>query len=129
MIPLITVVVLSSALAIWNRRVVTNVFRRLLSTKEKADTLDFMDRLHVAEAEFEKDLEMWEKTCLQLKSRNEKIDETTRKSVMMLNLDLDFILAKLDEVSGDDEIKSMRKQLVDKFTAYAAKIDSLLAIN
>ncbi len=80
------------------------------------------DRLHKAEFEFREDLERLENKV----AKNGTIDAATRKSLSELNLELDFILSKVDLLSGDDEIRTLRKNLVSKFDGFAGRLDALL---
>lgn len=93
---------------------------------DKCNTLLLLDKIQFAEVDFKKDLDLLEHQCNLAKQKQMPINADTKKNLGLLNIDLDFALAKLDEVSGDDEVKSMRKRMVENFGVYVIRIDALL---
>jgi hypothetical protein len=122
----VTVAVVTSVLIVWNRQVIKQMGRLCLYSSDKCDNLLLLDKIQVAEIGFKKELDSLEHQCNVKKQKQEDFDAITKKQLGMMSIDLDFALQKLDQVSGDEELKAMRKKMVEKFGLYVIRIDALL---
>ena len=107
-----------------------SVFRHLLYSPELARRYELLDRIQQAEKIFNQQLVRSEQSILFAKANKSHVDAATKKCVLELNVDLDYIFSTLDGVTGEptnSSVKAERKRLVDTFKAYAARVDALLA--
>jgi hypothetical protein len=93
--------------------------------KNKAENLHKLRKIRVALRTYECDLKATEESAKSSAARGESISPATRNAICGLSIDFDFILASLDKVEGDAEIKKERKRLVDEFKSFSKRVDVL----
>mmetsp|Transcript_84404 Transcript_84404/g.165193 ORF Transcript_84404/g.165193 Transcript_84404/m.165193 type:complete len:141 (+) Transcript_84404:96-518(+) len=117
--------VLSGLILYYNRETVSEIIEFAVYDSKKSSALSSLRKIRAASQAFEQELNETERNAQESKKNNKPFDSATKNSICALSTDFDFVLASLDKVEGDSQIKTERKKLVDRFKALASRVDAL----
>ena len=110
----------------YNWDVITEISECVIYDNQKVKALHQLRKVRTVLQNFSSELVNAENNVATSEMQNIPIESKIKNLIGALSVDLDFILASLDKIEGDDIIKVERKKLVDKFNALSVRVDSLI---
>ena len=110
----------------YNWDVITEISECVIYDNQKVKALHQLRKVRTVLQNFSSELVSAENNVATSEMQNIPIESKIKNLIGALSVDLDFILASLDKIEGDDIIKVERKKLVDKFNALSVRVDSLI---
>lgn len=118
-------------LVILNRETILNEVDKLFSDEKRAGTLLRLERIAHAISLVQVEASRLEKSSHSSSNSNSEssLDRgSLRIALAQLSSDVDYILAELDQIRGDDKIKSKRKELVTRTNTVVERVEKLTKI-
>ena len=110
----------------YNWEVITEISECVIYDNQKVKALHQLRKVRTVLQNFSSELVSAENNVATSEMQNIPIESKIKNLIGALSVDLDFILASLDKIEGDDIIKVERKKLVDKFNALSVRVDRLI---
>ena len=110
----------------YNWEVITEISECVIYDNQKVKALHQLRKVRTVLQNFSSELVNAENNVATSEMQNIPIESKIKNLIGALSVDLDFILASLDKIEGDDIIKVERKKLVDEFNALSVRVDRLI---
>ena len=110
----------------YNWDVITEISECVIYDNQKVKALHQLRKVRTVLQNFSSELVSAENNVATSEMQNIPIESKIKNLIGALSVDLDFILASLDKIEGDDIIKVERKKLVDEFNALSVRVDRLI---